>query len=78
MPALEWIGKRAVVRHHLEVPYRILEPVPKLSFGEGDNLLVEGDNLEALKALLPQYRGRVKLVYIDPPLSTRQNVGPPL
>lgn len=70
MPALEWIGKRAVVRHHLEVPYRILEPVPELSFGEGDNLLVEGDNLEALKALLPQYRGRVKLVYIDPPYNT--------
>jgi adenine-specific DNA-methyltransferase len=52
MPALEWIGKQAVVRHHLEVPYRILAPVPELSYGEGENLLVEGDNLEALKALL--------------------------
>jgi len=70
MPALEWIGKKAVVRHHLEVPYRLLLPVPELSFGDGENLLVEGDNLEALKALLPQYRGRVKLVYIDPPYNT--------
>lgn len=70
MPALEWIGKQAVVRHHLEVPYRILAPVPELSYGEGENLLVEGDNLEALKALLLEYRGRVKLIYIDPPYNT--------
>ncbi|BDB12225.1 site-specific DNA-methyltransferase [Thermus thermophilus] len=70
MPALEWIGKQAVVRHHLEVPYRILAPVPELSYGEGENLLVEGDNLEALKALLPEYRGRVRLIYIDPPYNT--------
>ncbi len=70
MPALNWIGKEAVVRHHLAVPYRLLVPVPELSYREGDNLLVEGDNLEALKALLPEYRGRVKLVYIDPPYNT--------
>ncbi|MCL2670323.1 MAG: site-specific DNA-methyltransferase, partial [Syntrophaceae bacterium] len=71
MPNLDWIGKKAVIRHHKEVPFRLLEPVPGLSCGEAsDNLLVQGDNLDALKALLPRYAGRVKCIYIDPPYNT--------
>ncbi|MCA9468339.1 MAG: site-specific DNA-methyltransferase [Nitrospira sp.] len=72
MPSLNWIGKKAVERHHKEVPFHLLEPVPALSYGEADsgNLLVQGDNLLALKALLPRYAGQVKCIYIDPPYNT--------
>ena len=72
MPTLNWIGKEAVVRHHREVPFRLLEPVPALSCGPADtgNLIVQGDNLHALKALLPRYAGQVKCIYIDPPYNT--------
>ena len=72
MPTLDWIGKDAVVKHHQNVPYRLLEPVPALSHGEPDsgNLIVQGDNLHALKALLPRYAGQVKCIYIDPPYNT--------
>jgi site-specific DNA-methyltransferase (adenine-specific)/adenine-specific DNA-methyltransferase len=72
MPSLHWIGKEAVVDHHREVPYHLLQDHPAL--GEGDsgsgNLLVEGDNLRALKALLPYYAGQLKCIYIDPPYNT--------
>jgi adenine-specific DNA-methyltransferase len=72
MPTLNWIGKEAVVEHHRHVPTRLLECDLDLSAGDPDaeNLLVEGDNLEALKALLPRYRGQVKCIYIDPPYNT--------
>src|SRR5437868_8015425 len=72
MPTLNWIGKEAVIDHHRRVPTRLLECDRELSFGDPDaeNLLVEGDNLEALKALLPCYRGQVKCIYIDPPYNT--------
>lgn len=72
MPTLDWIGKQAVVNHHREVPTRLLHCDSALSSGEPDvgNLLVEGDNLEALKALLPYYAGKVKCIYIDPPYNT--------
>jgi adenine-specific DNA-methyltransferase len=72
MPTLNWIGKEAVVRHHKEVPFRLLEPVPELSCGDSTsgNLIVHGDNLHALKALLPRYAGQVKCIYIDPPYNT--------
>ncbi|MFI4911989.1 MAG: site-specific DNA-methyltransferase [Sedimentisphaeraceae bacterium JB056] len=72
MPTLNWIGKEAVVNHHNEVPFRLLKRDNRLSFGEPDsgNLLVQGDNLEALKALLPYYAGKVKCIYIDPPYNT--------
>lgn len=72
MPTLDWIGKQAVVNHHREVPTRLLHCDSALSAGDPDagNLLVEGDNLEALKALLPYYAGRVKCIYIDPPYNT--------
>lgn len=72
MPSLNWIGKEAVVRHHKDVPFRLLEPVPELSCGDAasGNLIVQGDNLHALKALLPRYGGQVKCIYIDPPYNT--------
>lgn len=72
MPTLNWIGKEAVVKHHKEVPFRLLEPVAELSCGDADsgNLIVQGDNLHALKALLPRYAGQVKCIYIDPPYNT--------
>ena len=77
MPTLEWIGKDKVVNHHLDVPFRVLER--KYSFDESgqhnedngsENMIIRGDNLEALKALLPRYEGRVKCIYIDPPYNT--------
>ncbi len=72
MPNLDWLGKRAVVNHHREVPTRLLHCDSGLSFGdpEAGNLLVQGDNLEALKALLPFYAGKVRCIYIDPPYNT--------
>ncbi|MEX1089839.1 MAG: site-specific DNA-methyltransferase [Phycisphaeraceae bacterium] len=72
MPTLDWIGKQAVVNHHQEVPYRLLHCDPARSAGDPDspNLLVQGDNLLALKALLPYYAGKVKCIYIDPPYNT--------
>ena len=72
MPTLNWIGKEAVEKHHLQVPFHLLKDVPELACGQpGDgNLIVEGDNLLALKALLPYYEGQVKCIYIDPPYNT--------
>ncbi|MTI43448.1 site-specific DNA-methyltransferase [Roseibium hamelinense] len=72
MPVLDWIGKKAVVNHHQDVPYRLIHCDSELSAGDPDsgNLLVQGDNLEALKALLPYYAGKVKCIYIDPPYNT--------
>ena len=72
MPTLDWIGKNAVLNHHRQVPYRLLQCNGKLSAGDPDagNLLVQGDNMEALKALLPYYAGKVKCIYIDPPYNT--------
>ncbi len=72
MPTLDWIGKKAVVNHHQDVPFHLLRDVPELGCGPADsgNLIVEGDNLTALKALLPYYAGQVKCIYIDPPYNT--------
>lgn len=72
MPTLNWIGKDAVEHHHAEVPYRLVHCDGELSAGDPDagNLLVQGDNLEALKSLLPYYGGQVKCIYIDPPYNT--------
>jgi len=69
---LPWIGKKAVLNHHREVPYHLLRCNEKFSVGSPDsgNLLMEGDNLVALKALLPYYAGQVKCIYIDPPYNT--------
>lgn len=72
MPTLNWIGKDAVINHHLDVPFHLLKDVPDLGCGDpgSGNLIVEGDNLLALKALLPYYKGKVKCICIDPPYNT--------
>lgn len=72
MPTLNWIGIDAVEKHHREVPFRLVERVDELSCGDttSGNLIVQGDNLHALKALLPRYAGQVKCIYIDPPYNT--------
>jgi adenine-specific DNA-methyltransferase len=77
MPTLHWIGKEKIINHHLDVPYRVLEH--KYGFtGSGKqvkptecgNMIIHGDNLEALKSLLPGYAGKIKCIYIDPPYNT--------
>ncbi|MDR3234793.1 MAG: site-specific DNA-methyltransferase [Planctomycetaceae bacterium] len=72
MPTLNWLGKKHVVNHHKTVPFHLLRCDESLSYGNADsgNLLVQGDNLLALKALLPHYAGQVKCIYIDPPYNT--------
>lgn len=71
MPTLNWIGKEAVVNHDKEVPFRLLRKVKSASVGDNSqNLIIHGDNLEALKALMPYYGGKVKCIYIDPPYNT--------
>ena len=73
MATLHFKGKSAVWNHHLSVPYRTLDPVAKMSHkgkDEEENLIIEGDNLVALKALLPKYQGKIKCIYIDPPYNT--------
>ena len=77
MPTLEWIGKEKVINHHQDVPYRVLER--QYSYDEqgqhaedngSENMIIHGDNLEALKSLLPRYEGKIKCIYIDPPYNT--------
>ena len=71
MPTLTWIGKEKVVNHHLDVPFRVLDR--QYTFGDtpdSGNKIIHGDNLEALKALLPEYEGKIKCIYIDPPYNT--------
>lgn len=73
MATLQFKGKSAVWNHHLSVPYQTLDPVAKMSLkgiDADENLIIEGDNLIALKSLLPKYQGRVKCIYIDPPYNT--------
>ena len=65
MPTLEWIGKDKVISHHKDVPFRVLEEKYTYNAAHSDNMIIRGDNLEALKALLPQYEGRIKCIYID-------------
>ncbi len=72
MPTLNWLSRDEDIRASSKAPYRLLEAVPEHSAGsDGENMLIHGDNLEALKALLPYYAGKVKCVYIDPPYNTR-------
>lgn len=69
MPTLDWIGKDKVINHHMDVPYRVLNP--QYEYGEPDgNMIIHGDNLSALKSLLPEYEGKIRCIYIDPPYNT--------
>jgi len=70
MATLNWIGKQAVVNHDKEVPFKLLKKVKSVSVGTSQNLIIHGDNLEALKALMPHYVGKIKCIYIDPPYNT--------
>lgn len=73
MPWLEWLDRQVDVQAANKSPYRLLEPVKKFDHGEEDspNMLIQGDNLDALKALLPYYGGQVKCIFIDPPYNTK-------
>ena len=71
MPTLNWIGKDKVITHHNDVPFRVLDR--NYTFGDtpdSGNMIIHGDNLEALKALLPEYENKIKCIYIDPPYNT--------
>lgn len=79
MPTLTWLSKDSDLKKTQNVPFRILEKVDELSHSVvgsthastlRENLIIQGDNLEALKALLPIYAGQVKCIYIDPPYNT--------
>lgn len=73
MATINFKGKTAVWNHHLSVPYHTLEKDKGNSLegkNDSENLIIEGDNLLALKALLPKYQGKVKCIYIDPPYNT--------
>jgi adenine-specific DNA-methyltransferase len=73
MPILSWLTRDDDIRAAQRVPYRLLEEAPTLSAGDPatGNMLIQGDNLDALKALLPFYAGQVNCIYIDPPYNTR-------
>ena len=71
MPTLDWLNRAEALTVADKIPYRVLEPVSEYGDGNADNLLIQGDNLDALKALLPFYRGRVKCIFIDPPYNTK-------
>jgi adenine-specific DNA-methyltransferase len=77
MPTLNWIGKDKIINHHQDVPYKVLNH--EYGFSETEkfnkeidsgNLIINGDNLEALKSLLPKYEGKINCIYIDPPYNT--------
>lgn len=77
MPTLHWIGKEKVINHHMDVPFRVLEHSYGFENGKetkevanSGNKIIHGDNLEALKSLLPEYEGKIKCIYIDPPYNT--------
>ena len=73
MPWLEWHKRDDDLKATAKTPYRLLQPIQSLSYGDIDapNMLIQGDNLEALKALLPYYAGQVKCIFIDPPYNTK-------
>lgn len=71
MPELHWLGDDDAKRAARRVPYRLLEPVETVGDPAAGNWLIQGDNLEALKALMPFYAGRVKCIFIDPPYNTK-------
>ncbi len=70
MPSLKWIGKKDIKNHHNEVEYRVIDCKENIGDPDTGNLIVKGDNLLALKALLPYYAGKIKMIYIDPPYNT--------
>ena len=70
MPTLNWIGKEKIVNHHQDVPYKVLEKKYTFNAEDSENMIIHGDNLLALKSLLPKYEGMIDCIYIDPPYNT--------
>ena len=76
MPTLHWLNKEEHIKADKKVPYRVLEPDLELSYGDdSENMIIQGDNLDALKSLLPYYAGKVKCIFIDPPYNVRKDFG---
>lgn len=75
MPTLNWIGKEKIVNHHQDVPYKVLEKKYTFNAEDSENMIIHGDNLLALKSLLPKYEGMIDCVYIDPPYNTGAKEG---
>lgn len=71
MPQLTWLGDAQAKHTARLVPYRLLDTVSVHGAADAPNCLIQGDNLDALKALLPFYAGRVKCIFIDPPYNTK-------
>ncbi|MFA5474249.1 MAG: site-specific DNA-methyltransferase [Acholeplasmataceae bacterium] len=70
MPILEWIGKEKVINHHQDVPFKVLDEQYTFNSKKSRNMIINGDNLLALKSILPKYEGKVDIIYIDPPYNT--------
>lgn len=77
MPILNWVGKDKVVNHHNDVPFRVLKKqytfdskIKNKQDSGLKNRIIQGDNLEVLKSLLPEFEGQVDCIYADPPYNT--------
>ena len=70
MPYIDWLGKKDVVNHHKKIPYKTIECKEEIGELNSSNMIIKGDNLLALKSLLPYYASSVKMIYIDPPYNT--------
>jgi len=73
MPVVEWLNKKEALKTAGRIPFRVLDEQAEYSYGDKDtqNMLIQGDNLDALKALMPFYAGKIKCIYIDPPYNTQ-------
>jgi len=73
MPTLDWKGRQEALATANKIPFRLLEEEPSLGYGDksAGNMIIQGDNLDALKTLMPYYKGQVKCIYIDPPYNTK-------
>ena len=70
MPYIDWLGKDDVVHHHKEIAYKTIDCQEVVGDADSENMIIKGDNLLALKSLLPYYANAVKMIYIDPPYNT--------
>lgn len=70
MPYIDWLGKDDVINHHKKIPYKTIKCQEEIGDKGSENLIIKGDNLLALKSLLPYYANAIKMIYIDPPYNT--------
>lgn len=66
MPTLNWIGKEKIITHHNDVPFKLLKKQYTYGANESENMIIHGDNLYALKSLLPRYEGQIDCIYRSP------------